>query len=147
MDENTTYIHNLEEKLEKYSDTLSKIDSVLSDYESRGKTHLISESKGLREKYKEAETMVRSLKDSAADDFEDLKEASMALVSDLKDGLRQFGSLLSMDKILHAKDEVVQYGRGTISETEEYVKKNPFTTAAIALAAGFIIGALLRREK
>ena len=69
----------------------------------------------------------------------------MALFNDLKEGLGQFSHLLTMDKIIHAKDEVAEYGMEKVSEAEEYVKKNPFTSAAIALATGFAVGALVRR--
>lgn len=141
------YIKNAENSMKKYKDKISKIESELKKYESKGKMNLLSESNKLKEKYKEAEKMVKSLKTSTADNFEDLKDEAVSLFNDLKDGYSQLSNLITKDKIMHTKEDIVEYGREKVSKIEDYSKKNPVKIAAISLAVGFVIGQLTRRSK
>ena len=48
---------------------------------------------------------------------------------------------------MNAKNEIVHYGAERAHDLEDKIKSNPFTTAAIALGVGFVVGDILSRSK
>lgn len=147
MEKDQAYIINAEKKLKIYKEEISKIESDLKGYKSGTKKNLNSEIKEVKEKYRDVEKIIKELKVSTADNFEDVKERAVELFNELKEGLSKSSALLTKDNLIHAKDEATHFGKEKASEVEGYIKRNPVTSAVISLAVGFVVGQLLGRSK
>lgn len=141
------YIESIENKIEKYKDKLSDVDKLMKSYKSNNKAQLEKERQNLKEKYKEAEAIFKKLKSSSQANFEDIKESSIYIFEDLKEAFEDFSDLLTLEKLYHVKDEVLDYGNEKVSEVQEYIKKKPLTCAALALGVGYLLGTLCKRSK
>lgn len=147
METREKYIKALEAKMKKYKNKISDVDSLLKNSKFHNKPHLVTESKTLKEKFKQAEDIFQQLKSSSKENFEEIKDSTAEIFDALKDALSDFSHFLTMDQIYHAKDEIAEYGCEKISEAEEYIKKKPLICAAGAFGVGFLIGTLLMRSK
>ena len=65
----------------------------------------------------------------------------------IKEGFREFSTLLTMEQLWRAKDEITDYGQEKIDELQECIKKRPLLTAVCALGAGLLLGTLLKIRK
>ncbi len=146
MDKKDKYIKKIESNLKKYKDKISKIDSIMTDYKSSDRKHLLSESKNIKEKLKSAEGLFEKLKNSSQQNYEEIKESSSEVFDAVNDAFGEFSTLLTMDQLNHVKEDIVDYGHDKIFQIEDCIKKNPLTCAAYALGIGFLIGILTRSK-
>ncbi|MBY0293261.1 MAG: hypothetical protein K2W92_08260 [Alphaproteobacteria bacterium] len=141
------YIQDMESNMEKYKNKLSKIDNFLNEYNAQDNNHLISENKSLKDTFKKGEEIFKKLKSSTEENYEEIHEAFAKSFEAIKEGFREFSTLLTMEQLYRTKDEIVDYGQEKIDEVEEYIKKHPALTAACALGIGFLVGTLLKIKK
>lgn len=147
MERKNKYIKELEEKMKKYKNKISEIDAQMKQRNFRDKPHLLSGNKSLKEKYKQAEYIFKKLSSASQENFEEIMDSSVEIFDSLKEALSEFSSLLTMDPVYYAKDEIVDYGNEKIKEIENCIKKKPLACAAWAFGIGFIIGKIFPRSK
>lgn len=147
MTKKEKYIEDIGNKIEKYKDKLSDVDKLMKSYKAHNKVQLEKERQNLKEKYREAEAIFKKLKSSSQTNFEDIKESSTHIFEALKEAFDDFSDLLTLERLYHVKEEVVDYGNEKVSEVQEYIKKKPLTCAAIALGVGYLLGTLCKRSK
>lgn len=152
------YIQDMGSTIEKYKAKILKIERFLNDYTSEDKAHLLSENKLLQEKVKKGEDIFNKLKSSTEENYEEIREAFGKSLEAIKEGFREFSTLLTMEQLWRAKDEIKDYGYEKIDEIKEYgyekiddlhdyIKKRPILTAACALGVGFLVGTLLKAKQ
>lgn len=147
MNKKDKYIKDLQIKMKKYKHKILEIDAQMKQKRFRDKPDLLSESKSLKEKFKQAEHIFKKLSSASQENFEEIKESSVEIFDALKEAFRDFSSLLTMDQVYHTKDDIVEYGNEKVAEVEKYIKKKPLVSAACALGIGFLIGKILTRSK
>lgn len=84
------------------------------------------------------------------DDAQKLFKEAASATGDKADALRVKGQSLLEDALEKAQSlqaVAVEKGKEVAAKTDDYVRENPWQTAAIALGAGVIAGLLLGRKK
>ncbi len=144
---NKDYIKEMESHMEKYKDKISKIESFLNDYKSDDKAHLVAENNSLKDKLKKGEDILKKLKSSTEENYEEIREVFAKSFEAIKEGFREFSTLLTMEQLWRAKDEVAEYGQEKIDELQDYIKKHPILISSCALGIGFLVGIFLQARK
>ena len=147
MDTKEAYIKQVEKQMESYQNKINKIDDILKNYKSDNKSEILAHRKDLSERFEQAENMLKKIKSSSAEGYEEIKEEAKEIFTHVKDALQEFSSSLSLDRLSRVKEEVVEFGSEKIDEMQELMKKHPITVAAWAISIGFIIGTLFTRSK
>lgn len=141
------YIQEMESHMEKYKNKISKLEKFLNDYKSEDKAHLVSETNSLKDKLKKGEAILKKLQSSTEENYEEIREGFVKSFDAIKEGFREFSTLLTMEQLWHAKDEVTEYGQEKIDELQDYIKKRPVLIASCALGLGLLVGAFLQARK
>ena len=141
------YIQEMDSNMKKYKDKISKIENFLSEYSAGDKAHLVSENNSLKEAFEKGEDIFKKLKSSTEENYEEIHEAFAKAFEGIKEGFREFSTLLTMEQLWRAKDEITDYGQEKIDELQECIKKRPLLTAVCALGAGLLLGTLLKIRK
>lgn len=147
MSNKKDYIKTLETTIDKYKNKISKIDTFLENYKSDNKEHLLAERDNLKEKFAQGEKMLQKIQASSEDTYESIKEASSEIFESVKEAFQEFSHLITMEQLVRAKDEIVEYGHEKADELQDYIKNRPLATAAWAMGIGLFVGILLSRSK
>ncbi len=81
------------------------------------------------------------------ENYEKIKENAGEIFDDVKEGFHEFSSLLTMEQLHRAKEEIVDFGNEKLDEIQSLIKERPLTIAAWAIGIGFLIGTLWIRSK
>lgn len=84
------------------------------------------------------------------DDAQALFKEAASVTGDKADTLRQKGQTLledALEKAQNLQTAAVEKSKEVAAKTDDYVRDNPWQTAAVALGAGLIVGLLLGRKK
>lgn len=141
------YIQEMESHMEKYKEKISKIERFLNDYKSEDKAHLVSETHSLRDKLKKGEDILKKLQSATEENYEEIREAFIKSFEAIKEGFREFSTLLTMEQLFRAKDEMTEYGQEKIDELQDYIKEHPILVASCALGVGFLVGIFFQAKK
>lgn len=93
---------------------------------------------------KAAAEKFKSGKSHAAEAAHEFKEAASAKINDLRETLNQRAGEYREQANRVWSDTTVR-ARTLTEEGEDYIRENPLQAVGIALAAGFVLGAILRR--
>lgn len=141
------YIKQAQQSVDKYKDKISKIDNLLEKYKGEGKSDLFAHRENLKDKFDQAEKMLKKITSSSEENYEKIKETASEVFGNVKEAFHDFSSFLTLDQLSRAKDEVVDFGNEKLDEIQSYIKKRPLTIAAWAVGIGFLIGTLFTRSK
>ena len=145
------YIKDFESNVKKYDAKLSKIESQIKSSKARNKAHLLAEREELKQKIKQADAILKKLKSSSKENFEEIKESAAETLGSLTEAFHDFSKLLTKDQLQghlhHAKDEITTYGGDKATKVGNYIKQKPITAAACAFGIGVAIGLFLTRSK
>lgn len=145
------YIKDFESNMKKYGTKLSKIDSQIKASKAHNKARLLEEREELKQKIKHADAILKKLKSSSKENFEEIKESATETLASLTEAFHDFSKLLTKDELQghfhHAKDEIAAYGGDKVTKVEDYIKQKPITAAACAFGIGVAIGLFLTRSK
>lgn len=147
MSTKENYMKQIQDQMEKYKNKLSKIDELLKNSKSKGRSELLDQRKNLQEKFDEAEDMVKKISNSSEEAYEKIKENAVEVFDSVKEAFQDFSSFCSLNHLQEAKDEMIELGSEKLDEIESLIKNRPLTAAACAMGIGFLIGALLTRSK
>ena len=93
---------------------------------------------------KEASEKFKRGKTHAAEAAQEFKEAASAKFNDLRDTLNQRAGEYR-ERANQVWADTTGRARTLTEDSEEYIRENPLQAVGIALAAGFILGVILRR--
>lgn len=93
---------------------------------------------------KEATEKFKSGKTHAAEAASNFKEAASAKLSDLRDTLNERADEYR-EKANQVWSDTSGRARTLTEDGEDYIRENPLQAVGIAMAAGFILGLILRR--
>ncbi|OJW52645.1 MAG: hypothetical protein BGO67_09250 [Alphaproteobacteria bacterium 41-28] len=147
MSTKENYIKQAEKQMEKYRDKISKIDDLLKNKKESGESELLAHRENLKDKFDQAEKMLKKIKSGSEENYEKIKENATEIFESLKEAFHEFSSFLSMEQLSRTKDVVIDYGNEKLDEFQSFVKERPLTIAAWAMGIGFIIGTLFTRSK
>ena len=147
MTDKEDYLKDIEESLEKYKRKVSQIEKLLADYQSADKDHLLSESYGLKETLKKGEELLKKLKFSSDENYEELQNSFTKAFNTLQENFRDLLNSFTTEKILKTKTEMTDFSCERIDKLEDYIKQHPLLTTSCALGIGFLIGTLCRHRK
>jgi len=147
MDTKEDYIKELEKNMDKYKNKISKVDSLLANYNSSNKAELLNQHQSLKHKFVDCGDILKEIKSAGEEEYEQIKEKSSEIFEDIKNAFEEFSSFLTMEQLCLVKDEIVDFGNEKLAEVQELLKQHPLTAAASALILGFIIGTLFTRSK
>lgn len=83
----------------------------------------------------QVESLLREAANASGDKATELRESAL-------DSLRKASAVLS-----DAQDTVIQRGRAAARATDDYVHDNPWRSLAVALAAGLVVGLLVKSSR
>ncbi|MGA1124180.1 MAG: DUF883 family protein [Chthoniobacterales bacterium] len=92
----------------------------------------------------EANHKFQSSKSHAAEAAREFREAAAAKASDLRDTLNERAGEYR-DRASRAWSDTTVRARGLQEDGEDYIRENPLQAVGLALAAGFVLGLILRR--
>lgn len=94
------------------------------------------------------EKLVKDLKGVVADADDLLKEVAGSAVGEFASARSRIEGRLvhAISRLDDARNAVAEQARGTVDAADEYIKNNPRKIVGIAVAAGLVIGFLLRRR-
>lgn len=92
----------------------------------------------------DANEKLKSVKAHAAEAASDLKEAATAKFNDLRDTFNERAGEYR-ERANQVWSDTTGRARTLTEDSEEYIRENPLQAVGIALAAGFILGVILRR--
>ena len=147
MNTKQSYTNQVQKQMDKYKDKLSKIDDLLKNTKSKGRSELVSQRENLQDKFDEAEKMLKKVSSSSEETYEKIKENAVEIFENVRDAFHDFSSFLTMEQLYRTKDEIIDYGHDKLDEAEKLIKERPLTVAACAMGIGFLIGAFLTRPK
>jgi len=147
MSKKEDYIKQAEKQMDKYKDKISKIDNLLENTKASGKSELLAQRENLKDKFDQAEQMLKKIKSGSEENYEKIKENAAEIFDNVKEAFHEFSSFLTMEQLYRTKDEIVDYGNEKLDEVQSFVKERPLTVAAWAMGIGFIIGTLFTRSK
>lgn len=140
MNERETYLDNLKNQLDGYTQQLAKIQS-----EFTGKTgqHVEEINSSLQDILQDAVNAYGKLKSASAEEWEPLKIHTVEAFNALKEAFNE--------KLSASAHHVKEYAEA-VSETcqeqlecvETYVKEHPLKSILIAVGAGFLLGKILK---
>jgi ElaB/YqjD/DUF883 family membrane-anchored ribosome-binding protein len=93
---------------------------------------------------KEATEKFKSGRSHAAEAANEFKEAASAKFSDLRDTFNQRAGEYR-ERANQVWSDTTGRARTLTEDGEEYIRENPLQAVGIALAAGFILGVIMRR--
>lgn len=93
---------------------------------------------------KEAVDKFKSGKSHAAEAAQEFRAAAEAKLHDLRDALNQRAGEYR-ERANQVWADTTGRARTLTEDSEEYIRENPLQAVGIALAAGFILGVILRR--
>ena len=141
------YIKQAQKNMDKYKDKISKIDNLLEKYKSEGNSDLLAQRENLKDKFDQAEKMLKKITSSSEENYEKIKESAAEVFDNVKEAFHDFSSFLTIEQLSRAKDEIVDFGNEKLDEVQSFIKKRPLTIAAWAVGIGFLIVTLLTRSK
>lgn len=83
----------------------------------------------------QVESLLREAADASGDKASELRENAL-------EGLRRASAVLN-----DAQDTVVRHSRAAARATDDYVHDNPWRSLAVALAAGLVVGLLVKSSR
>lgn len=92
----------------------------------------------------EANHKFRSSKTHAAEAAREFREAAAAKAHDLRETLTERAGEYR-ERANRAWSDTTVRARGLQEDGEDYIRENPLQAVGIALAAGFVLGLILRR--
>ncbi|MBY0292847.1 MAG: hypothetical protein K2W92_06130 [Alphaproteobacteria bacterium] len=147
MTDKENYINAIEENLKNYKHKVSQLEKLLANYQSADRDHLLSESHGLKEALKKGEELLKKLKFSSEENYEELQNSLTKAFDTLQANFRDLLNSFTMEKILQTKTEITDFGCEHMDKLEGYIKQHPLLTTTCALGIGFLIGTLCRPGK
>lgn len=147
MNEKEEYIKKFQDQMDKYKNKISQIDNFLENYTSGDRESLTAQRADLKNKFDEAEQMLKKIQASSDDTFEKIKENASEIFDAVKDAFYNLFHLLTLEKLYRAKDEIINLSNEKVHEIDDLIKSHPFISIGSALGIGFIIGTLLARSK
>lgn len=139
MSNNEYIIRNLGDKLEKYRHIINDLSESASENLNPKK------SKNLQKLFIDAEKAYGKLKNAAAGDFEEIKEATQEIFDDLKEELKDISQSISIESLKEKGEELVHYGQDKLDDLEDRIAERPLASILLAFGAGLLLANLLRR--
>ena len=93
---------------------------------------------------KQAADKFKSSKTHATEAAQEFKEAATAKFNDLRDTLHERAGEYR-DRAGQVWSDTTDRARTLTEDGEDYIRENPLQAVGIALAAGFVLGLILRR--